>query len=202
MISSGLEKGSWITTAYGVRGHLMPGDVESILGVVNTFQPKVYAEIGTYLGCSACMVAKASPTTLVYAHDLWEEDMKNLPEGSHPPHYVPDYFIEFYNNVRRLGLERQVIPVRGDSKYSMKIHPDDSVDLAFVDGDHSLEGCLADLRECWRCVRPGGLIMVHDCYTGSEVVQALEKFGEPVQQVLNAGNQPTCIRVLKKPNHR
>jgi hypothetical protein len=67
--------------------------------------------------------------------------------------------------------------VRGKSAYTLGIHADNSVDFAFVDGDHSYEGCLADLRALWsKMKRAGGgagsgsgssaytsVILVHDC---------------------------------------
>lgn len=39
-----------------------------------------------------------------------------------------------------------------------------AIDLLFVDGDHSYEGCLKDLENWWPHVAPGGHIVAHDCY--------------------------------------
>jgi SAM-dependent methyltransferase len=40
--------------------------------------------------------------------------------------------------------------------------PDDSFDIALIDGNHSREAVIGDLYNCWHWVRPGGLILVHD----------------------------------------
>ena len=52
----------------------------------------------------------------------------------------------------------------------------DSYDLLFVDGDHSYEGCLADLERWWPGLAVGGSVVLHDCYQGNEVQQAVDAF--------------------------
>ena len=133
-----------------------------------------YIETGSYLGCSALLVALHSNAT-VWAHDIWVTDWSEL-KGLPPPE-VKDYFYEFYKSVKNNKLENRIIPVRGRSEYTLGIHDDASIDLAFVDGDHSFEGCMADLNAVWPKVKKGGTILVHDGYQGSEVQKALKKFG-------------------------
>ena len=36
------------------------------------------------------------------------------------------------------------------------------IDLAFIDGDHSVNACLTDLENCARLLAPGGVLAVHD----------------------------------------
>ena len=43
-----------------------------------------------------------------------------------------------------------------------QIAPSPVFDVLFIDGDHSFEGCYADLDNYASLVRPGGLILVHD----------------------------------------
>lgn len=40
--------------------------------------------------------------------------------------------------------------------------PPESVDLVFIDADHSREGCAADIDAWWPIVRPGGWLGGHD----------------------------------------
>jgi predicted O-methyltransferase YrrM len=49
-------------------------------------------------------------------------------------------------------------------------------DLLFVDGDHTRAGCLADLERFVPPLRPGGHVLVHDCYADMEVQQAVLEF--------------------------
>jgi predicted O-methyltransferase YrrM len=123
-----------------------------------------YVEIGSYLGCSTFLVANltAGSGAMLYAHDLWVEKMELLPEGSNPPPQTEDYFLRFYAGVIDRGFEQSVIPIRGPSSYTLAIHPPNSISLAFVDGDHSYDGCIADLRALWPRMRSGGLVYIHD----------------------------------------
>jgi predicted O-methyltransferase YrrM len=50
--------------------------------------------------------------------------------------------------------------IHGDSR--AQSFEDHCFDLAFIDGDHTRDGFLADLENCMRWVKPGGLILCHD----------------------------------------
>tara|TARA_B110000285_G_scaffold235190_2_gene315437 strand:- start:891 stop:1514 length:624 start_codon:yes stop_codon:yes gene_type:complete len=173
-----LEDGAAITTFKGVRGHLTQRDSNVICQLATEMEPgDIYVEVGSYLGCSACITAHyAPPGVLVYAHDMWVENMSELADASHPPIYVDNYFKVFYENVRRLKMERTIIPIRGDSKYTLTIHEPGSVSFAFVDGDHSFEGALTDMRNTWNIIKPGGVMLLHDCRPESEVFKSMTTF--------------------------
>ena len=49
-------------------------------------------------------------------------------------------------------------------------------DLLFIDGDHSCQGCLSDLENWYPKLQPGGHVILHDCYFGSEVQDAVVDF--------------------------
>jgi hypothetical protein len=51
----------------------------------------------------------------------------------------------------------------GDSQ-TTKYSQIGGIDLLFVDGDHSYEGCLRDLENWWPHVVPNGHVVLHDCY--------------------------------------
>jgi hypothetical protein len=50
------------------------------------------------------------------------------------------------------------------------------IDLLWIDGDHSYEGCMSDLTNWYDKVVPGGHILFHDCYFGSPVQDVLVDF--------------------------
>jgi hypothetical protein len=58
-------------------------------------------------------------------------------------------------------------------------------DLLFVDGDHSYEGCLADLERFVPRLEPRGQIVLHDCRAESDVQRAVLDFaaGAPLEVV-------------------
>ena len=54
------------------------------------------------------------------------------------------------------------------------------VDLLFIDGDHTFDGCMADVRRYMPMVREGGLIILHDVYGWYD---AAGNNGSPVSKV-------------------
>ena len=148
----------------------------------------VYLETGSYLGCSSILVALVSSKATVYAHDIWVSDFDLLSDSSVPPPKVDgdegDYFKVFYDNVRKNKLQNRVIPIRGDSAYTVNcVHEDDSVAMAFIDGDHSEDGILRDLKAVYPKIKPGGVILCHDCVDGSEARKGLTKFGKEFSDI-------------------
>lgn len=45
-----------------------------------------------------------------------------------------------------------------------RLHPGDTYDLVFVDGLHEHQQVLRDIRNCLSCLKPNGLIAVHDTF--------------------------------------
>jgi hypothetical protein len=171
-----VEDGIAYTKVNGTRGTLNYFDAQTIISHAKQLpQNAKYLETGSYLGCSALLVSLHSDAT-VWAHDIWVTDWSEL-KGCPPPE-VKDYFYEFYSAVKKNNLVNRVIPVRGNSVYTVGIHDDDSIDLAFVDGDHSHEGCLADLRAVWPKMKKGATILVHDCIQNSEPLAAVKAFAQ------------------------
>jgi predicted O-methyltransferase YrrM len=52
----------------------------------------------------------------------------------------------------------------------------DDFDLVFVDGQHTREGCRADLERFYPRLALGGHVLVHDCYAEQQVQQAVLDF--------------------------
>lgn len=59
------------------------------------------------------------------------------------------------------SIAARVIKIWGDSHNVGKIWPF-KIDMLFVDGDHSFNGCYEDLVDFGKWVKPGGFIAVHD----------------------------------------
>ena len=161
-----------------VKGTLNMYDTRALIDEMEKLDANSkYVETGSYLGCSgiiAALTIKENP--LVYCHDIWMEDMSELPTGGGPPPKVDNHLYEFYDNVKRNNLERVVIPVRGNSSYTIGIHDDKSIDLSFIDGDHSFDGVTKDLEAILPKMKPGGVILCHDCHGENEVTKAVRTF--------------------------
>jgi predicted O-methyltransferase YrrM len=164
--------GPYFTYVNGVRGTLKKMDVSTLIHYARQLEEgSKYMEVGSYLGCSALIVALHSNAT-VWAHDIWVSDWDELPVDQRPPR-EQDYFYSFYSAVKKNNLCNRVIPIRGKSSYTIGIHDDSSLDMAFIDGDHSYEGCLNDLEMTLPKMKPGSHILVHDCIPGSGAEKAV-----------------------------
>jgi predicted O-methyltransferase YrrM len=183
-----LEGEMAIVYVNGVRGTLNVADVNALAEHVRG--AKKYVETGSYLGASA-HIAALSSSAIVYAHDIWVTDWSDLSNASVPPPECADYFYEFYKGVKRNKLENRIIPIRGKSAYTLGIHDDNTIDVAFIDGDHSYEGCLADLVAVWPKMIHGGTILVHDSNMDG-VSRAVMKFAidnnivNDIQRIVNS----------------
>ena len=88
--------------------------------------------------------------------------------------------------VAKPGIEVHGVDLRPDPKVPGAIfHRTDSftfklgkkVDVIFIDGDHSYEGCKADIDNWYPQMADGGVMCFHDCdETSPGVVQAVEEF--------------------------
>jgi len=154
-----------------------------------------YIETGSYLGCSSVLAGLTmKANSLVYAHDLWLDNMNDLSTEGAPPPQIENYFYTFYNNIRENNLEGIVIPIRGDSSYTLGIHENESIDLAFIDGDHSYDGATRDLKAVYPKMKPGSFILCHDATTGSPVRDAIANFVSPSTSV-NGFQHSSIVRI-------
>jgi predicted O-methyltransferase YrrM len=184
------KTGMAYTYVNGVKGTLNRIDTQCIIETAQKYlidEGCVYLETGSYIGCSSILVALLSKKATVYAHDIWVSDFDLLSDNSVPPPKIDggsDYFKVFYDNVRKNKLQNRVIPIRGDSAYTVNcVHEDDSVTMAFIDGDHSEDGILRDLNAVYPKIKPGGVILCHDCVHGSDARKGLSKFGKEFSDV-------------------
>ena len=75
------ENGIAFTSVNGVRGILRKADADTLIEHAKNLKPDAkYIETGSYLGCSALLVALHSNAT-VWAHDIWVSDWSELKGG-------------------------------------------------------------------------------------------------------------------------
>lgn len=172
-----VENGNAIAWVNGVAGTLNKSDIDALIAATTGLgENSIYVETGTYLGCSALAVAMHNPEILIYCHDIWVTDWSDLSVDGMPPPLVQDYFHKFYHSVIENNLRRSMIPIRGDSKYTLGIHLENTIDVAFIDGDHSYLGCLSDLNTILPKMKPHSIILAHDCHEGGGCLEAVKTF--------------------------
>ena len=107
---------------------------------------RTVAEIGSFMGLSAVWFAQR--VEHVYCIDTWFEgatyESENNLVGTLRRWELPrDFFSIFRDNVMRSGVWHKITPIRGNSCHVSDEVP--TVDLVYIDGDHSYEGCHRDI---------------------------------------------------------
>jgi predicted O-methyltransferase YrrM len=99
------------------------------------------------------------------------------------------------------------IGANSEDKVSVLSHIPDGTrfDVLFIDGDHSFEGCYADLVNYVPLVKPGGLVLVHDIrpndgYSFPGVRTAFEKFEKNTRWVSEVRLNSNGLGVLYVPS--
>jgi predicted O-methyltransferase YrrM len=128
-------------------------------------------EIGSWMGASTCFLAAGlkGDGAKIYAVDNFQglslcgEDVawyqrhfQKLGTGS---------TLDIFNaNFAALGLSARTEPVVNDSLAAAQSLTDKlgTIDLMFIDGDHSYEGCKADIEAWLPFMKQGGVMAFHD----------------------------------------
>jgi len=133
-------------------------------------------EIGSYCGKSAIYLGFAAKETrrLLFSVDHHRGSEENQPGWEwHDPEIVDsetgliDTLPEFRLNIKRAGLEDNIVAVVGDSPAIAK---DWSTPLAllFIDGGHGLEPAHADYESWVPKLLIGGKLLIHDVFENPE----------------------------------
>lgn len=123
-------------------------DMEYLYPEVAKIKKGVYVEIGTYDGRS-----------------LWTAEQAAGPD-------VKLYGVDIRPAPKIKGTEF----ILGDS-VDVAEKWDQPIDVLFIDGDHSYEGCKRDIDAWYPHMKKNGVMLFHDCdETSPGVVQAVEEF--------------------------
>jgi predicted O-methyltransferase YrrM len=136
-------------------------------------KPRTYLEIGTRRGHSVCMVGLCTQEPIsTYCFDLWQKDYAN--EANPGPQLVSDEFnkVNFTNSTIQF--------ITGDSKVTIPqfLTSDKLMDLVLVDGDHTDNGALIDLKNVVNHISIGGLLVFDDitCPTSPSLLNVWRNF--------------------------
>ena len=131
-------------------------------------QDAVFVEVGSWMGRSTCYMAeqiKQSPKNIkFYAVDTWdgsdEEEHKRIVQELKENN--SSLFEVFQSNLRRCGVEDNVIPITSTSLEAASQFEDNSIDFVHIDASHDYENVLADIIAWYPKVKPGGFISGDD----------------------------------------
>jgi predicted O-methyltransferase YrrM len=131
---------------------LCPWEMEYVYAVARRARRGII-ETGRYNGGSCFLMACAAPQTPIYSIDI-------APQND-------DMLRQMF---RQHNVGNNVHLIVGDSQKA-KYPQIGQVDLLFVDGDHSYEGCWNDMVNWYDHLAPDGHLVVHDSYLGRWGVQ-------------------------------
>lgn len=135
-------------------GYLAPEEGRCLHWLAHKVPPGCIAvEIGSFKGKSSAYIASGlTPGARLACVDVWEN--RAMPYD--PPE---DVLPEFQRNVAPF---RDTIDIHRGLSADIARTWRALIDLLFIDGDHSYEGCLTDIDAWLPHVRPGGWVAFHD----------------------------------------
>jgi predicted O-methyltransferase YrrM len=135
---------------------LEPWEMEYLFALAR--QSKIgIVETGRFRGGSALVLSTGAAQVPIWSIDIAPQD---------------DVSLQLL--MRELGVGKNISLIVGDS--TAEISDVGEFDLLWIDGDHSFVGCTGDIRRWWPRLTPGGSMALHDCYLGSEVMDAVSEF--------------------------
>lgn len=134
----------------------------------------IMAEVGCYAGESTKMFLESGKITLLYAIDIWEDEMDNFKKirSNHDFSIVEKTFDESMKgfNVKKIKM-----------CFSESLESLPTLDFIYIDANHDYEFVKDDITNALKKIKKGGLISGHDYNKESlGVIKAVnEIFGKP-----------------------
>ncbi|MBU0612351.1 class I SAM-dependent methyltransferase [Patescibacteria group bacterium] len=153
--------------------HLTTAEKRKLFELASKIDNGYAVEIGSFVGASACFLsAGMNNSTKLICIDTWENDA--MSEGKR------DTKKEFDENTQT--SQTKIIKVQG---YSTNVVEDikaitQEIDLLFIDGDHSYEGCKADWDLYSPYLKSGSCVIFHDCGWAEGVRRVIEEDAKPL----------------------
>jgi len=178
-----LSRNTLPITVNGVLGYAVPADIQTLYDSVRYVRSDhaVVVEIGSFCGLSACIFAHSLRRHglggQVFCVDLWDTYVEMNPSAKETGFfaYKSGQLRQLFDHYTKTAAATGIVPMCEDSTQAWRRFSDESIDLLFVDGDHSFEGCLRDLRNWYPKVKPNGVILGHD-YDWETVRAAAQQF--------------------------
>ena len=134
-----------------------PGRRAFWVALIQALDARVVGEIGVYRGdFAARLLAECPSIASYYMIDPW----RHLPDWNKPANKPDDVFEGFFEEAmeKTSAQADKRIVLRGTTSEVAGSIPDEALDLAYIDGDHTLRGIAIDLVRIYPKVRKGGYI--------------------------------------------
>lgn len=138
--------------------------------LVRIFKPERCLEIGCFLGYSALCIARG---------------LRDNGNGGHLTCVDNESHLQYKGGTQKtrenlaeaeLSQFAEVIKSTSKDFFANTLLDEESFDFIHVDGDHTFEGCMFDLRNSWRKLKRKGILVVHDTLFLPFVKKAMIEF--------------------------
>lgn len=176
---------------------IFPGLGRLLYTFVRCCRPQKVIETGTNIGYSALCIAQGladNGTGHLYSFDLFENS--------------PDQLSLIRKRFENAGLAKWASFHKGDSSTMIEriFNAENHIDLAFIDGDHTLKGCMKDWYAVDDHLLVGGIVLLHDTQFGhcqwlgpKYLLEELSKRGHDIYQVINMHTSDGCgLGIIQK----
>ena len=140
----------------------------------------VIVEVGSFLGRSVVVMAKANPTAIFYCVDTWLGSPEiQLDKDTTVKNGRPNYYERFLTNMIGAGIADRVFPICQTSTSAAVLLKRWGVvaDMIYVDGGHNYSECFSDLVHYSYILSHWGVIVGDDFDAGFPgVVTAAQRF--------------------------
>ena len=152
---------------------------------LNQLMPKrklVGAEIGVASGLNANEMLMNWDIKTLYLVDNWECVPTQKGDASSPQSWH-DFNLESTKRLMANHKGKSIL-LKGESKDMADKIKDESLDFIYIDGDHSYEGVMSDLKSWVRKVKKGGVVSGHDFLNiAYGVKEAVEQFANGTEVI-------------------
>lgn len=138
---------------------------DHIANLINKYGMTTYAEVGVWDGHNLEKIMKKCPTLKkVYAVDPYKaSNYKRQKVHMNAGQLTQKNYDIMYNNiVWSLKNFKQINFLRLPSIEASKLIPDNSLDIVFIDGEHTYEAVRADIKAWLPKLKKGGILCGHD----------------------------------------
>lgn len=116
----------------------------------------VYAEVGVFKGEFTLFLQETLKPSKLYAIDLFEGVTGSGDQDGNNFSYCS------LDETHKMLYSKDILTLKGDSSTILKTLEDESLDMVYIDADHTYQAVLKDLEAAYPKVKSGGWIMGHD----------------------------------------